>query len=94
MAAPAGVGSASAPEPVIPEPDATEADATEPDATEAAATEPAATEADATEADAPETESRRAGHTANRHSPRNAGTPLTRPTCRDIATRSAERGSP
>jgi Septum formation len=54
MAAPAGVGSASAPEPVIPEPDATEADAPEPAATEAAATEPAATKADATEADATE----------------------------------------
>jgi hypothetical protein len=40
MAAPAGVGSASAPEPVIPEPAATEADAPEADATEPAAAEP------------------------------------------------------
>jgi Septum formation len=54
MAAPAGVGSASAPEPVIPEPDATEADAPEADATEADAPEADATEADATEADATE----------------------------------------
>ncbi len=44
MAAPAGVGSGSAPEPVTPEPGATQPVALEPVTLELAATEPAATE--------------------------------------------------
>jgi len=53
MAAPAGVGSGSAPEPVISEADVPELDATEADATEADAPAADAPAADATEADAP-----------------------------------------
>ena len=54
MAAPAGVGSGSAPEPATPEPGAAEPGALEPDATEPVAIEPVATEPLALEAAVPE----------------------------------------